>query len=78
MSAEGATGGPKTERLLTDKKQNLDEAYAAPSDFLEIDVIKPETHGLGKNRYTDYEVVSPAYLYSSAVAWVRFTFICDL
>lgn len=56
MSAEGATGGPKTERLLTDKKQNLDEAYAAPSDFLEIDVIKPETHGLGKNRYTDYEL----------------------
>ena len=58
MSSGGATGGPKTDRLLTDKKQNLDDAYAAPSDFLEIDIINPETHGLGKNRYSDYEVSS--------------------
>ncbi|ESN98042.1 hypothetical protein HELRODRAFT_101841 [Helobdella robusta] len=38
------------------KKQTLDDAYAPPANFLEIDVINPETHGLGKKRYTDYEI----------------------
>lgn len=49
-------------RRLNVKKQTLDDAYAAPANFLEIDVINPITHGLGKKRYTDYEVrmrVSP-------------------
>lgn len=44
-----------TRRLIT-KKQTLDDAYAAPANFLEIDVINPLTHGVGKKRYTDYEV----------------------
>ena len=43
-------------RRLNVKKQTLDDAYAAPANFLEIDVINPETHGVGKKRYTDYEV----------------------
>lgn len=38
------------------KKQTLDDAYAPPANFLEIDVISAETHGIGKKRYTDYEV----------------------
>ena len=33
-----------------------DDAYAAPANFLEIDVINPITHGIGNKRYTDYEV----------------------
>ena len=37
------------------KKQTLDDAYAAPANFLEIDVINPITHGIGNKRYTDYE-----------------------
>ena len=44
-----------TRRLHT-KKQTLDDAYAAPANFLEIDVINPITHGIAKKRYTDYEV----------------------
>lgn len=36
--------------------QTLDDAYAAPANFLEIDVINPITHGVGNKRYTDYEV----------------------
>ncbi len=44
-----------TRRLHT-KKQTLDDAYAAPANFLEIDVINPITHGVAKKRYTDYEV----------------------
>ena len=41
---------------LTSEKQTLDDAYAAPANFLEIDVINPITHGVGAKRYTDYEV----------------------
>ncbi|XP_013774425.1 sorting nexin-3-like [Limulus polyphemus] len=43
-------------RRLQPKKQTLDDAYAAPANFLEIDVRDPITHGIGRNRYTDYEV----------------------
>jgi len=43
-------------RRLNTKKQTLDDAYAAPANFLEIDVINPITHGIAKKRYTDYEV----------------------
>lgn len=44
-----------TQRLQT-KRQTLDEAYAPPANFLEIEVINPVTHGVGKMRYTDYEI----------------------
>ena len=50
-----------TRRLAT-KKQTPDVAYAPPENYLEIDVINPITHGIGNQRYTDYEVrmkVSP-------------------
>jgi len=43
-------------RRLQPKKQTLDDAYAAPANFLEIDVVNPITHGIARNRYTDYEV----------------------
>lgn len=43
-------------RRLAAKKQTLDEAYADPANFLEIDVSNPQTHGIARNRYTDYEV----------------------
>jgi len=38
------------------KKQTLDDAYAPPANFLEIDLVNPETHGIGNKRYTDYEL----------------------
>lgn len=44
-----------TRRLFT-KPQNLNDAYGPPSNFLEIDVCNPETIGVGRNRYTTYEV----------------------
>ena len=37
-------------------RQTLSEAYAEPMNFLEVDVINPQTHGFGRNRYTDYEI----------------------
>jgi len=42
-------------RRLNSKKQTLDDAYAVPANFLEIDVINPITHGVASQRYTDYE-----------------------
>lgn len=45
-----------TKRLHV-KKQTLDDAYAVPANFLEIDVVNPMTSlTAGKKRYTDYEV----------------------
>jgi len=44
-----------TKRLDT-KKQTLDDAYAEPMCFLEIDIVNPITHGLARTRYTDYEI----------------------
>ena len=41
---------------LPPKDQTIQEAYDVPANFLEIDVINPETHGVAKKRYTDYEV----------------------
>ncbi len=51
----GAVDGPTTKRLDF-KKQSLDDAYAAPANLLEIEVCNADTHGFGRNRYTDYEV----------------------
>lgn len=44
-----------TKRLDT-KKQTLDDAYAEPMNFLEIDVCDPVTRGINRTRYTDYEI----------------------
>ena len=50
-----ANNAPATARINS-KKQTLDDAYAPPANFLEIDVLDSQTHGIGKGRYTDYEV----------------------
>lgn len=56
MMAESDTTVDATRRLNV-KKQTLDDAYAVPANFLEIDVVNPVTTiGVGKKRYTDYEV----------------------
>lgn len=44
-----------TRRLIT-KPQNLNDAYGPPSNFLEIDVSNPQTVGVGRGRFTTYEI----------------------
>ncbi|XP_004394138.1 PREDICTED: sorting nexin-3-like isoform X3 [Odobenus rosmarus divergens] len=44
-------------RLIT-KPQNLNDAYGPPSNFLEIDVSNPQTVGVGRGRFTTYEIRS--------------------
>uniref|UniRef100_A0AAZ3SDP2 PX domain-containing protein n=1 Tax=Oncorhynchus tshawytscha TaxID=74940 RepID=A0AAZ3SDP2_ONCTS len=43
-------------RRLNSKPQDLTDAYGPPSNFLEIDVYDPQTTGVGRNRFTTYEV----------------------
>ncbi|XP_063751042.1 sorting nexin-12 isoform X2 [Eleginops maclovinus] len=43
-------------RRLNSKPQDLTDAYGPPSNFLEIDVYDPQVVGVGRNRYTNYEV----------------------
>ncbi|GAA6065232.1 sorting nexin-3 [Tachysurus ichikawai] len=43
-------------RRLYAKPQNLNDAYGPPSNFLEIDVSNPETIGVGRGRFTTYEI----------------------
>jgi len=50
-----ATSASATARIQP-KKQTLDDAYAPPANFLEIDLVNAETHGIGNKRYTDYEL----------------------
>ncbi|CAF1987701.1 unnamed protein product [Rotaria magnacalcarata] len=35
---------------------SLEDRYDPPANFLEIEVLNPETHGFAGKRYTDYEV----------------------
>lgn len=43
-------------RRLNSKPQDLMDAYGPPSNFLEIDVYDPQINGIGRNRFTTYEV----------------------
>lgn len=47
---------PTATARISSKKQTLEDAYSPPANFLEIDVSDPQTHGVAKRRYTDYEV----------------------
>lgn len=51
-------------RRLNTTKQSIEDAYAAPANFLEIDIANPETHGIAKKRYTDYEVRMKVILFT--------------
>lgn len=42
--------------MASKRGQTLDDAYAEPANFLEIDVSEATNHSFGKKRYTDYAV----------------------
>ncbi|CAK9435851.1 uncharacterized protein LODBEIA_P05060 [Lodderomyces beijingensis] len=39
------------------KPQSFSEIYGEPENFLEVEVVNPQTHGYGANMYTDYEII---------------------
>ncbi|BFZ25155.1 hypothetical protein BsWGS_28194 [Bradybaena similaris] len=47
---------PTATARISSKKQTLEDAYSPPANFLEIDISDPQTNGVAKKRYTDYEV----------------------
>ena len=59
---------------LTAKQQTLEDAYAVPANFLEIDVCDAQTHGIANKRYTDYEVRMKVSDWVTASVWVA---VCD-
>jgi sorting nexin-3/12 len=63
---------------LPPRRQTLDEAYAPPANFLEIEIVNPVTHGVGKTRYTDYEIRMRVCLYCfCANKFAPFRLICQ-
>ncbi|VDM75575.1 unnamed protein product [Strongylus vulgaris] len=68
------SGATSATQRLQPKRQTLDEAYAPPANFLEIEVVNPITHGVGKMRYTDYEIrlrVSQVHKRLFGCFWLR-------
>ena len=43
---------------LSRREGNIDDAYAQPANFLEIEVCDPMTHGAGSGRFTEYTVIT--------------------
>ncbi|ODQ50568.1 sorting nexin-3 [Saitoella complicata NRRL Y-17804] len=39
------------------RQMPMDELYGVPENFLEIEVRNPQTHGIGRKMYTDYEII---------------------
>ncbi|CAF1398306.1 unnamed protein product [Adineta steineri] len=55
MSAVETENRREIARLPT-RPISLEDRYDPPANFLEIEVLNPETHGFAGKRYTDYEV----------------------
>lgn len=59
------------------KQQTFDEIYGEPENFLEIEVTNPQTHGLGRYMFTDYEIVCrtniPAFRFRSSSVRRRYS-----
>lgn len=77
MMAESDTTAEAIKRLNV-KKQTLDDAYAAPANFLEIDVVNPVTTiGVGKKRFTDYEV-KMRVSFKLCLSYLEYRYLCKV
>ncbi|RPA85130.1 Phox-like protein [Ascobolus immersus RN42] len=43
--------------IETARPQSFEEIYGPPENFLEVEVRNPQTHGVGRKMFTDYEVI---------------------
>ncbi|KAF7558517.1 hypothetical protein G7046_g5642 [Stylonectria norvegica] len=48
---------PILQSMPDTRQQSFDEIYGPPENFLEIEVRNPRTHGIGRQMYTDYEIL---------------------
>ncbi|KAJ1502675.1 Sorting nexin-3 [Coelomomyces lativittatus] len=44
---------------------NDEDVYALPENYLEIELRDPQTHGLGRSMYTDFEIVCRVCVFTS-------------
>ncbi|KAG0075506.1 Sorting nexin-3 [Podila epicladia] len=62
---------------LQSKPQTLDDIYGEPENFLEIEVRNPQTHGIARKMFTDYEIVCrtniPAFKLKSSTVRRRYS-----
>ncbi|KAJ3362946.1 sorting nexin-3 [Allomyces macrogynus ATCC 38327] len=54
-----------------------DDLYALPENFLEVEVRNPQTQGIGRKMYTDYEIVCrtnlPTFKHAASVVRRRYS-----
>jgi len=59
------------------RAQSYEEIYGPPENFLEIEVRDPRTYGIGRKRYTDYEIECstniPAFKLRSSIVRRRYS-----
>ncbi|UJR31528.1 hypothetical protein I4U23_019017 [Adineta vaga] len=55
MAVVGSNIRPEIARLPVQQHAS-ENSYEPPDNFLEVEIVNPITHGLGGNRYTDYEI----------------------
>ncbi|RAL68339.1 hypothetical protein DID88_007070 [Monilinia fructigena] len=56
-TSPGRSSIPSAMQAMPDsRQQSFEEIYGPPENFLEIEVTDPQTHGIGRNMYTDYEI----------------------
>lgn len=58
--AGGNTGYSPFARVdsLASRREQPEDMYGVPENFLEVEVRNPMTHGYGRKMYTDYEIVT--------------------
>ena len=66
-----------TARIPIKQHQIEVDAYSPPTNLLEVDIDDPQTHGVSKNRYTDYEIKMQVNYHSGpeAVYFVEFYYL---
>ena len=51
-------------KIPTNEPESKPPPFDIPSNFIEIQVKNPQTHGIGNNRYTDYEIDLKVFIHS--------------
>ncbi|KAJ1964583.1 Sorting nexin-3 [Dipsacomyces acuminosporus] len=63
-------------RLAT-REQTAEELYGEPENFLEVEIRNPQTHGIGRKMFTDYEIVCrtniPVFKFKTSVVRRRYS-----
>ncbi|KAI9595643.1 sorting nexin-3 [Syncephalis fuscata] len=77
MASDGKEATSPAMARLESRDQDVDDMYGIPENFLEIEIRNPQTHGIGRKMFTDYEIVCrtniPAFKVSSSAVRRRYS-----